>query len=115
MNGTADLSTEDENRQNRKLIIKHLMVFFFSVIEEVDTSRKHDNNSFCLSASKMAFSFAILGAIFLCGVLAALWTVMRNNLRKANKMDGSEQILVVRDSPMSFMNQRNKSYHWTYS
>ena len=84
--------------------------------DEFDGKMNINENSFCLSASKMAFSFAILGAIFLCGVLAALWTVMRNHMRKANKMDGSEQILVVRDSPLNFRNTRNKSFHnWTYT
>ncbi|KAL0268362.1 UNVERIFIED_CONTAM: hypothetical protein PYX00_010336 [Menopon gallinae] len=73
--------------------------------------------TFCLSASKMAFSFAILGAVFLCGVLAALWTIMRNQMRKMNKSyDGSEQTLVVRDSPLNLIHSRNKPFtNWSYT
>lgn len=89
------------------------MILTFSESDDIITSS--GEKTFCLSASKMAFSFAILGAIFLCGVLAALWTVMRNHMRKANKtFDGSEQILVVRDSPLNLTDRRTNPYNnWT--
>ncbi|KAK6634552.1 hypothetical protein RUM43_011953 [Polyplax serrata] len=87
----------------------------YSSNQDIDTIGHGDSNSFCLSTSKMAFAFAILGAVFLCGVLAVLWTVMRNHMRKANKVDGSEQVLVVRDSPLNFRNVRSKMHHWSYS
>lgn len=90
----------------------------FSSDEDIDEVKTTSGEkTFCLSASKMAFSFAILGAIFLCGVLAALWTVMRSHVRKmAKSFDGSEQILVVRDSPLNLTNPRGKSYtSWSYT
>nr|CAD7259441.1 unnamed protein product [Timema shepardi] len=68
--------------------------------------------AFCMSAPKMALAFGVLGLIFLCAVAVALCTLMRgrtNHYRRKLAMFGSEDTLVVQDSP--FLGHR---LQWPY-
>ncbi|XP_075218112.1 uncharacterized protein LOC142322906 [Lycorma delicatula] len=61
---------------------------------------------FCLSAPKMAMSFATLGMVFLAAVAISLYVLLRNRLqRKAHRrftgfdVTSEQNLLVIRDSP----------------